>query len=243
MTAVVVLPGLDGTGALVAGFCSSLGRLGVPAGSIAYPTDRPMGYEQLEPFARAQLPSSGPFVLLGESFSGPLAIRIGANPPPGLVGLVLSTTFARAPVPALSSLAPLVRFAPARPPMPLLSWSLLGPWASRELRAELATALATVRPEVLRARAAAALRVNVLALLPSVGVPALQLVASRDRLLASSASSQLAAGLPTCRTVTVLGPHLLLQAATRACAQEVAAFALGLGPNNSSKPTPLRGAA
>jgi hypothetical protein len=33
----------------------------------------------------------------------------------------------------------------------------------------------------------------------------------------------------------------LLQTATQACAQEVTAFALGLGPEVSFEPTPLRG--
>lgn len=243
MTAVVVLPGLDGTAALLEEFCSALSNLGVPARAITYPLDRPLGYSELEQVARAQLPPSESFVLLGESFSGPLAIRIAANPPPNLVGLVLSTTFAKAPVRGLSPLAPFVRFAPTRPPMPLLSWALLGPWSTPQLQAHLSAALRSVHPAVLRTRAAAALRVDVSVLLASIRVPALQLVASQDRLLAASASEQFAAGLPSCQTITLPGPHLLLQAATQGAAQAVAEFALGLGPNNSSKPTPLRGAA
>lgn len=87
----------------------------------------------------------------------------------------------------------------------------------------------TITPAVLRTRAVAALRANVLDLLPSVQVPVLQLVGSQDRLLAPSASTTLSAGLPSCRTVAIPGPHLLLQTATRACAEEVAAFALGFG--------------
>ena len=229
MPEVVILPGLDGTTALLEAFCSQLSAIGVHAKAIAYPPDNAMGYRELEAFVRARLAPTGPFVLLGESFSGPLAIRIAAAPPPGLIGLVLSTTFAKAPVPALSPLAPFLRFAPIRPPTPLLSWSLLGPWSSPALQAQLAEALRSVRPAVVRARAAAALRVDMTDFLPSVRVPVLQLVASHDRLLARSASAELAAGLPSCRTVKVPGPHLLLQTATQACAQEVAAFALGLG--------------
>ena len=238
MTAVVILPGLDGTTVLLEEFCAALGRLGVSARAIGYPTTRVLGYEELEQSVRAQLPTTEPYVLLGESFSGPLAIRIAANPPPGLVGLALSTTFACAPVPALASLAPLVRFAPARPPMTLLPWALLGRWSSSALQSALASALAAVSPAVLRARATAALQVNVAALLPSIGVPALQLVGQQDRLLSAYASTALSAGLPNCRTVSIPGPHLLLQTATQRCAQEVAAFALGLGPSNS-KPTAL----
>jgi pimeloyl-ACP methyl ester carboxylesterase len=240
MTAVVILPGLDATAVLLQEFSSRLSGLGSPARVIAYPPDLVLGYTQLELLVRAQLPVSQPFVLLGESFSGPLAIRVAANPPPGLVGLVLSTTFARAPMAGLLPFAPLLRFAPVRPPMRVLRWLLLGRWATSTLQAQLTLALGSVSPAVLRARAAAALGENVAALLPSITVPVLQLVAAQDRLLSRSAFAALAAGLAHCRTVRIEGPHLLLQTATQACAQEVTAFALGLGPEVSFEPTPLR---
>ncbi|MBB1062169.1 alpha/beta hydrolase [Marilutibacter spongiae] len=233
MASVVILPGLDGTSALLEDFCSTMSGLGVPARAVAYPPDRPLGYAELEPIARAQLPVSTPFVLLGESFSGPLAIRISSDPPPGLVGVVLSTTFARSPVRGLSPLASLVRFAPARPPMPLLSWSLLGQWATPGLQRQLRAALHSVSPAALRARAAAALRVDVSGLLGLVRMPTLQLVASHDRLLASSAPARLSTHLPSCRTVRLAGPHLLLQASTQQAAQAVVAFARGVPADES----------
>lgn len=221
MTALVILPGLDGTGRLLDAFCARLGRSGVAAEAIAYPTDVAMGYAELDACVRPRLPTNGPFVLLGESFSGPLALRIAADPPPGLVGLALSTTFARSPVPVPASLAGLLRFAPARPPMALLSWSLLGRWSDPRLCAELATALRTVAPEVLR--------VDVSALLPAVRMPVLHLVARRDRLLTHGAAAALARGLPQCRTVAVDGPHLLLQTVPEPCLRALQAFLADLG--------------
>ena len=228
MIEVVILPGLDGTASMLQAFCGSLQARGVPARAIGYPTQRPLDYAGLEPFVRAQLPKNSGFVLLGESFSGPLAIRIAAHPPAGLRGLVLSTTFARAPVPSLRALAGLTRFAPTRLPMALLSWGLLGRWAQPRIEASLHDALGEVAPVVLRARAAAALTVDVTPLLPRLHVPVFHLVATHDRLLAPAAARRLSAGLPHCRTEAVAGPHLLLQAAPEACADRVAAFALGL---------------
>lgn len=230
---VVVLPGLDGTTALLAPFLAALHGRGVAASAVGYPTDRSLDYDALEPLVRAQLPRT-PFVLLGESFSGPLAIRIAVDPPPGLRGLVLSTTFARSPVPALRALARLVRFAPTRLPMPLMRWALLGRWTRPGLEAALADALASVAPATLRARAAAALTVDVSARLDRVQVSTLNLVATHDRLLAPPAGRVLANGLRHCRTERFAGPHLLLQAMPEACADAVAAFALGLGCNDAA---------
>ncbi len=224
VTALVILPGLDGTGRLLDAFCARLRLSGIAAEAIVYPTDVAMGYAELDAYVRRRLPSSAPFVLLGESFSGPLALRIAADPPPGLVGLALSTTFARSPVPVHGSLAGLLRFAPARPPMTLLSWSLLGRWSDPALRTELTAALRTVAPDVLRARAQAALRVDVSALLPAVRMPVLHLVARRDRLLTRAAAATLARGLPQCRTVAVDGPHLLLQTVPEPCVRALRAF-------------------
>ena len=238
MPQVVILPGLDGTGRLLGKFCGCLGELGIDARAIEYPPDRGFTYDELKELACAQLPASTSFVLLGESFSGPLAIRIAAEPPSGLLGLVLSTTFARAPVPAMVPLASLAHVAPARPPMLLLSWFLLGAWATPALRSQLAETLRLVSPAVLRARAVAALRADVTELLPSIQLPVLQLVAGQDRLLSRAASADLTAGLQGCVTTTIPGPHLLLQTATEPAAKEVAEFVLRLGPNNGFNRTP-----
>jgi len=39
---VVVLPGLDGTGLLLAEFCTAVETRGVPASVVGYPPDRPL---------------------------------------------------------------------------------------------------------------------------------------------------------------------------------------------------------
>src|SRR6266567_2475238 len=75
---LVLLPGLDGTGKLFAAFVRALGA-GVESRVIGYSPDEPLGYEELEPQVRAALPRDRPYVLLGESFSGPIAMRIAAS--------------------------------------------------------------------------------------------------------------------------------------------------------------------
>jgi pimeloyl-[acyl-carrier protein] methyl ester esterase len=183
-------------------------------------------YSALELRARAALPFHVPFVLLGESFSGPIALAIAASPPPNLRALVLSTTSARTPLMWAAPLAPLARFAPAHAlPMRLLSWALLGRWGSDPLLAKLRNALLSVDANVLRARAAAALRVDVAPLLSRVVVPTLILQARQDRLLSARCSLELAA-IKGARLDVVDGPHLLLQAQPTACAELIANFAV-----------------
>jgi pimeloyl-ACP methyl ester carboxylesterase len=75
---LVLLPGLDGTGKLFAEFVEALKSV-VECVVVAYPCDQPMGYGELEGLVVSALPKDRPFVLLGESFSGPLAIRIAAR--------------------------------------------------------------------------------------------------------------------------------------------------------------------
>lgn len=224
MTALVVLPGLDGTATLHSAFVSEVRAAFDSVSVVPYPPNQPLGYVALEALVRTALPSV-PFVLLGESFSGPIALSIAANPPSNLVGLVLSTTFATSPNPLFSTLTPLMRLAPVRAlPLPLLSWWLLGRWATPQLEAALQSALLQVAPTVLRSRAAAALRANVLGQCSAISVPVLNLRATSDRLLSRRASQQLVAALPRCEGVDIAGPHLLLQAAPQACARAVGKF-------------------
>ncbi|MFZ2754487.1 MAG: alpha/beta hydrolase [Lysobacteraceae bacterium] len=229
MTSLCILPGLDGTTRMLQRFIATMLPSFESVAAIAYPTDVVLGYRELEAIARDALPQRSPFVLLGESFSGPIAIAIAADPPPNLIGLVLSTTFARAPVPLLAPFAGLTRFAPVRMvPTTVLSAMLLGRWSTPELRHELGSALSEVAPDVLRARAAAAMRIDVSDRLARITVPTLSLMAKHDRLLRAGAGRQLIDSIAGIRPVALDGPHLLLQTRTGRCAAGIARFAAEL---------------
>ena len=86
---LVVLPGLDGTGLLTTPLLDALTARGVPAQVLRYPQEGPQDYATLAARVRLQLPET-PFVLLGESFAGPLAVLLAAQTPPALRGVVLS---------------------------------------------------------------------------------------------------------------------------------------------------------
>jgi pimeloyl-ACP methyl ester carboxylesterase len=228
MVTLVLLPGLDGTGQLFDEFVAALGPE-VKTIVVSYPSEASLGYAELEAFTRSFLPRNQPFYLLAESFSGPIAISIAASSPPGLLGLVLCCSFARNPLPLLALFRPAVRVAPVSIlPMAWLSFFVLGRFASSSLHGVLAKSLALVSPSVLRARACAALSVNVSVLLPRIKVSVLYLRASEDRIVYPS-SSALVASLAQNVTVTeFVAPHFLLQVLPYQAAVSVLAF-MGIG--------------
>jgi len=239
---IVLLPGMDGTGDLFLPLLESLGaELKVQV--VRYPEKQSLGYEELSAYVSALLPAEEPFVLLGESFSGPIAIRLAAQAPSGLRGVILCCTFARNPRPALAWLRaclPLVPFAWI--PSGLLSWALLGPFAKLALRRMLKQAVGRVSPAVLRTRARAVLDVDMTGALVQVRVPCLYLQASADRVVPARAATLITRVLASVQLVQVDGPHGLLQVAPEESAAVLSAFirqvhpALGGSSGDSSGP-------
>jgi pimeloyl-[acyl-carrier protein] methyl ester esterase len=215
---------MDGTGHLFEPFIAALGGE-FQVKVVRYPAAEPLGYAELEGIARAALPLEGPYVLLGESFSGPIAIALAASAPDRLLGLILCCTFVRNPRPAFAGVQPLVDFLPTTwAPIHLLSHFLLGAFSTAKLRAMLQKALAEVSPAVFRTRLKAVLSTDVSSQLRAVSVPTLYLRASEDRLVPPSASELIAQLAPSMRVTQIHGPHCLLQAAPVDAAQAVRGF-------------------
>jgi pimeloyl-ACP methyl ester carboxylesterase len=221
---LVLLPGMDGAGTLFEPFVAALaGEFNVAV--VAYPSNEPLGYPELESVARASLPTSGPYVIVGESFSGPIAVSLAASGASNLKALVLCCTFVRNPRPALSAVLPLVGILPVSlAPVAALSHLLLGRFATGTLRSALAQALKQVSPSALRARLKAVLSVNVSEKLSTVKVPVLYLRAAQDRLVPPSASALVAALSPGAEVVEFEAPHFLLQTVPDEAARVVGAF-------------------
>lgn len=221
---LVLLPGLDGTGKLFANFLKAL-DLSVKTQVVSYPPDVPLGYDELERLVRATLPSHEPFVLLGESFSGPLAIRIAARPPSNLAGLVLCVTFASNPYP---NLAWARRFAAFLPLKSLPRWMraplMWGSASPSKAPRQSERAMAGVDIPVIRRRIAELLQVDETAALARISLPVMVLCAARDRVVSKAATMRMLRGIPHARPVEVDGPHLLLQTCSQECAAAVLTF-------------------
>lgn len=234
MITLVLLPGLDGSAELFSPFIDALGP-GLQAQPMAYPASEPLGYAGLEALVRAALPTSGPFMVLGESFSGPIAVALAASPPPGLLGVVLCCSFAHNPHPWLAFMRPALRFMPFKKLAQgacgfVLTRLLLGKQASPQWRKALACALGKSSSAVLRARLVAVLDLAYDKRMAAARVPVLYLRATEDRIVPKRASKRIASALPTARILSLPGPHFLLQASPQAAAQAVYEFSQTLEP-------------
>lgn len=228
MLTLVLLPGMDGTGTLFEPFITALGQ-DVAVQVVSYPAVDALGYSELEAHARQSLPSSGRFILLGESFSGPIAVAIAASQPPGLVGLVLCSTFVRNPRPVFGPLRHIANLLPVKlAPLPVLSKLLLGRFSTPALRAAFAAAMAQVSARALRARLRAVLGVDVSKQLRAIDVPILYLLARHDRVVPVSALKHIQRIAPNVQVAPISAPHFLLQAAPVEAAQTLASFAQAL---------------
>lgn len=187
MTTIVLLPGMDGTGSLFEPLIAALGTA-FSVTVVRYPEQQIIDYDGLEAIARGALPTTGDFILLGESFSGPIAVSLAASRPPGLVGLVLSCSFVCNPRPALAPALSVARHLPVRlMPAVMLSYLLLGRYATPSLRAAVACSVAKVADAVLKRRLIDVVSVDVSAKLRSLQIPLLYLQATDDRLVPASA--------------------------------------------------------
>ncbi|WP_445147021.1 alpha/beta fold hydrolase [Dyella sp. Tek66A03] len=208
---LVLLPGMDGTGELFEPIVAAVGQR-FPVKIIRYPASEPLGYPELESVVRSSLPTDGPFVVLGESFSGPIAVAVAASHPNGLIGLVLCCTFVRNPRPRLRPLSFLIDALPTGSLFARgAGVALLGRFSTPELRQMFLRAVAKVAPATFRARLRSVLEVDVTNELAAVQVPILYVRAVADSVVPAGAAELVKSIQPKLKLVDVRAPHFLLQ--------------------------------
>lgn len=223
---LVLLPGMDGTGALFSEFIAMLPAT-FEAVAVSYPTEQYLPYQELKNIVRAACPIFEPFVLMAESFSTPLALQYAATNPTNLAGLVLCAGFATSPVKGwrrflCSLLAPLMFRIP--PPNLAAKLWLVGPDAPTPLLMAVRDAISAVQPWVLTARLRAVLASDVRGAVAQIGVPILYLQAKQDRLVSASCLEVIQRSKPDVAVAVLDGPHLLLQKHPLRAAEVVVEF-------------------
>ena len=92
---LVLLPGFDGSGRLFSPLRKSLAD-SVNTIILSYPSDKVMTYYDLCHFLKDELPDT-PYVILGESFGGPLAMMLSKHANQNLKGIILCVSFIKNP--------------------------------------------------------------------------------------------------------------------------------------------------
>jgi pimeloyl-[acyl-carrier protein] methyl ester esterase len=221
---LLLLPGLDGTGRLFQPLLEALPPT-LTAKVVSYPPEQPLGYADLLPMVEEAANDLGDFIVLGESFSGPLALMLAAKDPVGLRGVVLCASFIRSPIPGLSWLKPLLRGWLFRMrPLWLLDWLLLVRRPSDELRSLLHEAVSAVPASTKAARVRAIAAVDASEELRQCRVPILYLRATEDRVVGRWNGDQIKTILPDAEIVEFAAPHLLLQTRPVEAAAAIEAF-------------------
>lgn len=217
---IVLLPGMDGAlelrGELLSRLSSHYQVLGVPLPAST------ANYSEVASLVVPRLPA-GRLVLIGESYSGPLAIELASRLSDRIAGLVLVATFARAPLPAfIGKLTSTVdhRAIPAR----VRDFFLFGHTGTRQQRAALHAAAMALDPDVAAQRVRAALKADARAELRALACPVLCLHGQFDRLIRPSLALEIAGINRRVQLRFLPAAHMLLETHAAEAAAEIAAF-------------------
>jgi pimeloyl-ACP methyl ester carboxylesterase len=220
---MILLPGFDGTGVLYGPLLRALPPEIMPT-VVGYPLDRACSADELLDIALRSLPKSEAYVLVAESFSGPIALRVALQRAPE--ALVLCASFARYPLPRplIAALAMLGRtIFRFRPPEWFVRRYLLGDAPSDVLDLFYA-AIAMVSPDVLAHRFSVLLQFNERYTPGEILFPILYLQATRDRLVGAHNARFLQRQYPHVRVERIDSPHLLFQAQPQPALRAILAF-------------------
>lgn len=220
MPRLVLLPGLNGSSALFAPLLAHLNPA-LEVQTLDLPAEGSQNHEQLADRLLGELGNTA-FVLLGESFSGPLAYHLALRQPPGLRGVIFAASFLNKPHPllALSKYLPLPRWLLRQ--SSLLRLFCVNGQASATLLQALREEIQKLPQSLLRARLQSLNQLQKPRL--QLELPVLHLLPMQDRLAMRQAQINLRSYCKLLTEVTLDGPHFLLQSQPQACAQAIQRF-------------------
>jgi alpha-beta hydrolase superfamily lysophospholipase len=185
---------------------------------------------ELEKYVAPRLETNMPFMIVAESFSGPLAIRLAAKKPKNLVAVILCAAFIKNPLPRMSRFIRLgVVKLLLKLPLPefLIRKFLVGRDAPRELVVQCRNVIQAINSETLASRFGSVVKVNVSQKLLDCPVPILYLCAKADKIISRKSLHQIKTLRPNIEVVFIDAPHFLLQRAPQAALAAIKNFLNG----------------
>ena len=222
---LVLMPGLDGTGLLFRPLLKALPEFIKPI-IVSYPTDKILGYDKLTSYIVEHLPNDEPFVLLGESFGGPLALKVAARKPVMLKGVVLCASFVACPFPFI----PLVTKKLLRPFLfsYLKLFAKLNAYAGSRLSVDIEKSLSLTQNEVLAERVKEIMQVDVSRELDNCDLPILYLRGIKDYVVPKWNLQRILKIKPNINDVSINSSHMLLQTQAVQAVEAIHNFIAGL---------------
>ena len=227
---LVLLPGLDGTGRLFDRLEHAL-RGRIECLRMSYREVDRAGYEQFVDDVLSHI-GSRPCVILGESFSGPIAVEVATRAPQQVCGLILAATFLRAPLPPWI-IRTGARLDHSRIPFPIIRYAMMGRNADEATARDLAGVVKELPTLTVRQRLIAVAGSDVTGMVRTINCPILALHGRNDWIVPASTVSSGLKNMPNATVKLVPGPHMLLQCKAPEMAELIVEFVDGLGSLHS----------
>ena len=208
---LVFLPGLDGLGEMLGPVIQALDF--AESQVLTYPPKEWLDYPALQSYVQERWPEED-FILIVDSFSGPIAIQQMATQTTCCRALVFVSTFARHPVPEILARVAypfLTQIFRLPPPSFVLKTLVLGWSADPKVLTQMRTAIARVEPYVVARRLRAVATVDVCSHVGDIKIPTLYLRGRQDRIVGRGAGDLLKSLNSKIQIQELDAPHLILQ--------------------------------
>jgi pimeloyl-[acyl-carrier protein] methyl ester esterase len=222
----ILLPGIDGTGKMYGPLMECLPEWIAPQ-VMHYPTQRVLNYTELTEDVLQRLPVAGDFVIIAESFAGPLALMLRERIPNRVKALVLGCTFLTNPRPWLSVPARwlMADWMLSMEPSKFLAKVFVTGFGISDAMLERAISIhKEVAPTVTRHRLYDVFNVDVRELYKQCPIPILHLYGKHDHLILNYSVREMQRLRPDVQSVVIDGPHYLYQMRPQQCSMHISAF-------------------
>ncbi len=233
---IVLLPGLDGTGELFNPLIECLADFSIQI--IVLPVGVQQDYAFLVKVITPQLPAED-FILIAESFSGPIAAMLAHENIQALKAMVFIATFLSPPAKPLLTLS---QFLPVKLLLSMpgshffMKYFLFGAIVDKKKLILFDKVIKALPAKLIKQR---------LKILSDLcfnyeinSLPAIYLQAGDDRLVAEDKYSEFAGYFQNISRIIVPGPHFLAQTQPKKCAKAIQKFIYNLNSDQRSRSLP-----
>jgi pimeloyl-[acyl-carrier protein] methyl ester esterase len=218
----VLLPGLDGTGTLFSPLLCALSEMNCEV--LSLPKTGSQDYLSIAKNIKSKLPKED-FILVAESFSGPIGATLAKEQIVNLKGIVFVATFLTAPNKLLLAFA---KFLPLKLllKLPFSKFSLkllfLGSDASNKLVNLFKATISKLPTSLIKARLSSIYSLSHNS--QTVDLPTLYIQATLDKLVKPKKIDEFKNNYKNLAIKEVEGPHFILQSRPKQCAEIILAF-------------------